>query len=127
MIEWIITSSLLILIIIGLRRVLRGRISPALQYGLWLLVLIRLLIPVSLFESRHSLMSTIERSSGYQAAESFAENTRVYSDIIRDSDMSYDEAVNAGHGTLHRVEGYAQESGIPYGVGFLKNKSAGAN
>lgn len=111
MIEWIITSSLLILIVIGLRRVLRGRISPALQYALWLLVLVRLLVPVSLFDSRYSLMSTIESSSGYRAAENFAENTKVYSDIIRYTDMPYDEALSAGHGTLHRVEGYTQESG----------------
>lgn len=51
MIERILTSSLLILVIILLRRLLRGRISPQLQYALWLLVALRLLVPGSFFPS----------------------------------------------------------------------------
>lgn len=48
MIEWILTSSVLILVMIGLRAVLRKRISTKLQYLLWALVLVRLLVPFSL-------------------------------------------------------------------------------
>ena len=44
----LITSSLLILVLIVLRYLLRGRISPRLQYALWLLVAVRLLVPLSL-------------------------------------------------------------------------------
>lgn len=47
MINWIITSSILIVGVIILRRILRGRISLRLQYALWGLVLLRLLLPVS--------------------------------------------------------------------------------
>lgn len=61
MTEWIVTSSLLILGIAVLRALLRNRISRGLQYALWLLVLVRLLCPVSLFESRLSPMNTVER------------------------------------------------------------------
>ena len=45
--EWIVSSTVLATVVIGLRYALRGKISLRLQYGLWLLVLLRLLIPVS--------------------------------------------------------------------------------
>ena len=41
MIEWIVSSSVLILAVIGLRALFRGRISRRMIYGLWLLVLLR--------------------------------------------------------------------------------------
>lgn len=47
MTEWILSSSILILIVIGLRTVFKGKISLRLQYAIWCLVLVRLLIPVS--------------------------------------------------------------------------------
>jgi len=45
MMGWIISSSALIGLVALLRRVLRGRISLRLQYALWALVLVRLLVP----------------------------------------------------------------------------------
>ena len=48
MTEILITSSVLILALLVLRRVFREKISRRAQYALWLLVLARLLIPVSL-------------------------------------------------------------------------------
>ena len=47
MTEWILSSSILILIVIALRTVFKGKISLRLQYAIWGLVLLRLLIPVS--------------------------------------------------------------------------------
>ena len=52
---WILSSSLLILIVLVLRRSLRGKVSPRLQYALWLLVLLRLLIPGTLISSPISI------------------------------------------------------------------------
>ena len=49
--EWILTSSVLILIVALLRLVLKGKISLRLQYALWALVLVRLLCPVNLISS----------------------------------------------------------------------------
>lgn len=43
--EAIITSSVLILCIVLLRRLCKGRISAGLQYALWLLVAVRLIMP----------------------------------------------------------------------------------
>ncbi|MCC8357426.1 MAG: M56 family metallopeptidase [Oscillospiraceae bacterium] len=51
MLETLISSSVLIVVLALLRLALRGRIRPGLQYALWLAVLVRLLVPVSWFES----------------------------------------------------------------------------
>lgn len=70
MTEWIATSSVLLLGVIGLRFLLKGKISLRLQYGLWALVLLRLLIPFS-FDSRISIMNlfpeapALEQTVGY--------------------------------------------------------------
>ncbi len=61
MIEWIITSSVLILIIVAVRYFLKGKISLRLQYGLWALVLVRLLIPFSVGSSSISILNFTDR------------------------------------------------------------------
>ena len=50
MTEIILTSSVLILLLVLLRRALRGRVHPGVQYALWLLAAARLLIPGTLFD-----------------------------------------------------------------------------
>lgn len=60
MIEWAITSSVLILVVLALRRLLMGRISLRLQYGLWALVLLRLLLPISLGATAVSVLNAVE-------------------------------------------------------------------
>lgn len=47
MLEWALSAAVLTALVIGLRYLLRGRVSPRLQYALWGLVLLRLLLPVS--------------------------------------------------------------------------------
>ena len=49
--EWIISSSVLIAAVLLVRFALRGRISLRLQYALWAVVLVRLLLPVQIFTS----------------------------------------------------------------------------
>ena len=68
MIEWVVSSCILILAVIALRYLLRGRISLRLQYALWLLVLARLLLPVSFGSTDISVMSVVERAPVVQAA-----------------------------------------------------------
>lgn len=58
MMEWIVSSSLLILVIAALRFLLKGRISLRLQYGLWAFVLVRLLVPFSFGSTPVSVMNT---------------------------------------------------------------------
>ena len=61
MMEWIITSSVLLAVLILLRYVLRGKISLRLQYALWALALLRLLIPFSFGGTSFSVMNAAER------------------------------------------------------------------
>lgn len=76
MMEWIISSSALILMILALRSLLKGKISLRLQYGLWALVLLRLLIPVSFFStgiSVQNLTAEVSRQPAVQAAQEISE------------------------------------------------------
>ncbi len=49
LLEWALTSALLILAVAALRALLGKRVPAGLQYTLWAVVLVRLLIPVQLF------------------------------------------------------------------------------
>ena len=60
MAEIIITSSILILALILLRKLCWRKVSRRLQYGLWLLVVIRLLVPAQFFTSSFSVMQVID-------------------------------------------------------------------
>lgn len=57
MLEAVISSSVLIIIIILIRRIFRGRIKNTLIYSLWLLAALRLLLPFGLAESRISVLN----------------------------------------------------------------------
>ena len=59
MMEVLVSSTVLILALTALRFLLRGRISPGLQYALWLLVALRLLLPGTLMKSPVSVMNAV--------------------------------------------------------------------
>lgn len=51
LLEWVCTASFLILAVLALRAAFGKRVSARLRYALWLVVLVRLLVPVQLFTS----------------------------------------------------------------------------
>ena len=59
MLEWIISASVLIIMVIVSRKLLRGKISCWVQYSLWLLVAVRLLVPISPMESALSVANLL--------------------------------------------------------------------
>ncbi|MGM9607818.1 MAG: M56 family metallopeptidase [Oscillospiraceae bacterium] len=59
MAEWIVSSSVLIVILALLRFLLKGKISLRLQYALWALVLVRLLVPFSFGQTGISVMNAV--------------------------------------------------------------------
>lgn len=69
LLEVLVSSSVLILALSAMRLVLRGKISPRLQYGLWLLAAVRLLVPVSIGESPASVMNYVPEQAVEQALE----------------------------------------------------------
>lgn len=70
MIEWTITSSALIALVLVLRLLIRNRAGARLRYALWLLAAIRLLLPGTLFTSAVSILNAARSSEAYQLAES---------------------------------------------------------
>ena len=60
MTECIITSSVLIAVIAALRLLFHGKVSHRLQYALWGVVLLRLLLPFPLTGSRFSVMNWVK-------------------------------------------------------------------
>ena len=78
MIEWIVTSSVLILLVLLLRLLVRDRVSPRLRYALWGLVLLRLVIPVSLWESPASVLRAAQVNEGYQLVSTLPDNMSLY-------------------------------------------------
>lgn len=64
--EWMISSSALIVVIGLLRLCLRGRISLRLQYALWGIVLLRLLVPFNPVQSQLSVLN-VTREPAVQA------------------------------------------------------------
>ncbi|MBQ1406291.1 MAG: hypothetical protein IIZ00_08795, partial [Oscillospiraceae bacterium] len=59
MIEWIVSSSALLAVLIVLRHILKGKISLRLQYALWGLALLRLLVPVSFGSTAVSVQNAL--------------------------------------------------------------------
>ena len=59
MIEWIVSSAALLAVLILLRQVLKGKIGLRLQYALWGLALLRLLVPVSFGSTAVSVQNAL--------------------------------------------------------------------
>ena len=55
----VITSSILIIVVLTIRFLARGRLKPALQYALWLPVVLRLILPLPLWKSPFSILNYI--------------------------------------------------------------------
>lgn len=81
----ILTSSALILILISVRRLLRGKLNPTFQYSLWLLVALRLLIPGAFFPAPVSLLGLLDTVQTVTVSADLPEHTPqniVVSDIL---------------------------------------------
>ena len=78
MIEWIVTSSALILLVLLLRVLIKDRVSPRLRYALWGLALLRLLVPVSLWESPVSVLRAAQINEGYQLVSTLPNYMSLY-------------------------------------------------
>lgn len=63
MLEWLLSSTVLIAIVIVLRLIFKGKMSLRLQYALWLIVLVRLLVPVSFGSAAWSVQNLVERAA----------------------------------------------------------------
>ena len=87
MINWIVTSCVLILVIVALRYILKGKISLRLQYALWGLVLLRLLIPFSIGNSSISVLNVTDK-----VTEQFEQQRQ--EEVIGTGDISASEDIS---------------------------------
>ena len=93
--EWIISSSVLIAAVLLGRLLLRGRISLRLQYALWGIVLLRLLVPVQFFTSDFgtgSMAREVDISTPVRQAYASANEDRyeaVYNEAYRQLEAQY--------------------------------------
>ena len=69
MIEWIVSSCVLILMITAIRQLFRNRLDLKVRYALWLIVAVRLLVPFSFAESRFSILNMLEAEENFRTAE----------------------------------------------------------
>ncbi len=88
MIETVITSAVLILAVILVRFIFKEKISHRFQYALWGLVLLRLILPFSLFTSNISVMNAV-------SAQPIA-NQQVYVGTISKTQLSEGSSITAG-------------------------------
>ncbi|WP_298030727.1 M56 family metallopeptidase [uncultured Dysosmobacter sp.] len=80
--EVLLTSSVLILALLMLRRVFRRTISRRMQYALWGLVLLRLLVPVNLPAIEHNVLTAAEPAQAQVAQQ--LEQPQVYVPVARE-------------------------------------------
>lgn len=60
--EWMLESSLLVLMVLGIRKIFIGKVHYAVIYSLWILVLLRFMIPVNLFSTPVSVANLFPRT-----------------------------------------------------------------
>lgn len=59
---WILESSLFVLLILGIRKIFSGKIRYTALYALWLLVLVRFLIPINFFSTPFSIGNIVSQT-----------------------------------------------------------------
>lgn len=76
--EWMLESSLLVLMVLGIRKIFMGKIHYAAIYSLWIVVLLRLMIPVNLFSTHFSVANLFPKAfTAWEQADASAERERM--------------------------------------------------
>lgn len=60
--EWMLESSLLVLMVLGIRKIFMGKVHYAAIYSLWIIVLLRFMIPVNFISTPVSVANLFEKS-----------------------------------------------------------------
>ena len=93
MTNWIISSSVLILIVICMRYFLKRKISARLQYAIWLLVAVRLLLPISFGNSALSVENITNQILPMQEDSLVQDMARENMMVESEEDIVYPDAV----------------------------------
>ncbi|MBQ7638518.1 MAG: hypothetical protein IJS90_06435 [Clostridia bacterium] len=80
--NWVVSSSVLIIAVLVLRAVFRKKLSAGVRFALWGIVLIRLLIPFNIADSRFSVVNLVNKVTGpYYTEQPEAEITPEQADV----------------------------------------------
>ena len=103
MINHIITSSLVIIFVLLIGTIFENKISACLKYSLWLLVVIKLLLPFPGFESQFHILNFIESYAEVisEQLEKIIEDNLLYEDSVT-VDENIDNEPN--HTVVHDLE-----------------------
>lgn len=112
MINHIITSSLVIVFVLLIGIIFENKISACLKYSLWLLVVIKLLLPFPGFESQFHILNFIESYAEVisERLEDLSKDTLLYEDsVIADENIGNE----TNHAVVHDLEDdfYAEAKG----------------
>ena len=108
MTQWIVTSCVLILAVLGLRFILKGRVSLRLQYALWLLVAVRLLVPLTFGESN---ISAANLSLSAQPMVQQMESVEI---PVQSFDSAYEEVVREHIDQGQDISGFENTEELEY-------------
>ncbi|MDD6811811.1 MAG: M56 family metallopeptidase [Lachnospiraceae bacterium] len=78
--DMLITSSVLILAILLIRQLLKGKVNPKVQYALWLLVVWKLVVPVAFGNSPVSVLNLLPEKLLYSEVKDNAESIEAMKD-----------------------------------------------
>ncbi len=119
MIEHLITSTVLMLCILLIRMLFGNRMSQRLKYGLWIFVVVKLLVPLPLYETDFSIMNVVqfveEQIGNEQSVNLATKSVSVQSEEgkktaekqeaeLEKSDMQKSETQNGNHTDVEKSE-----------------------
>ncbi|MDE7342072.1 MAG: peptidoglycan DD-metalloendopeptidase family protein [Lachnospiraceae bacterium] len=122
--DLIITSSILILAVLLIRRLVKGRLAPILQYALWLPVVFRLLFPIPLWSSSFSVLNLIPESGSSAGIAGTAEDFAGQSVVVK-AEAAPKSGVEAGKETGAETKAPETGNGLEAEIGAADPGQAG--
>jgi len=117
--DLMITSSVLITAVLLIRYLTKGRLNPILQYALWLPVALRLVIPVSLWNSSFSVLNLFPEQRAEDSADRFAaSNAGGFGDLAGTTGPdagSFEDMEGFTGAETSNAGGYGNSEGVPGG------------
>ena len=87
MLEWLLSSTVLIAIVIVLRLIFKGKMSLRLQYALWAIVLLRLLVPFSFGSAGMSVQNVVAHAAAQTPVSIDWEKYEIAAPVEYDPDL----------------------------------------
>ena len=125
-VEWIVSSSGLILLVLLVRLLFKKKIPPCLRYALWLVVALRLLLPISISGTAVSILNLLPQQDivwegkGNKAGQIIYEQNAELDGVKEESDKTAEDLIiekraetqNAATGNIEAENAEAGNEGL---------------